>query len=97
MRPVVLYKGEAPMKEFKPTEALACNVLQKPEYNKGYKQDGEPGADNSGSSATAALLSANRVSVKDKNYAKETGDLAAGVQALSGAKKVTLQNKVRIH
>ena len=31
LRPVVLYKGEAPMKEFKGSQAVACDVLTEPE------------------------------------------------------------------
>jgi hypothetical protein len=51
-RPVVLYKGEAPVKEFKASLALACDVLR--EYDGNSQSE-------SATDAAKALLSATRV------------------------------------
>ena len=56
-RPIVLYKGEAPMKEFKPSLAVACDVLKEP-YDT-PKEDTK-------TKPTAALLNANRVTEAKK-------------------------------
>ena len=56
-RPIVLYKGEAPMKEFKPSLAVACDVLKEP-YD-APKEDTK-------TNPTAALLNANRVTEAKK-------------------------------
>ena len=53
LRPVVLYKGEAPMKEFQPGQAVACDVLTEPEG--GYGK------------ATASLENATPIGVIEAN------------------------------
>ena len=57
-RPVVMYKGEAPMKEFKSSLALACDVLR--EYD-GNTYQNEPENATPLTDAAKALLSAHRV------------------------------------
>ena len=52
-----MYKGEAPMKEFKPSLAVACDVLKEP-YD-------DPKEDTK-TKPTAALLNANRVTEAKK-------------------------------
>ena len=69
-RPVVLYKGEAPMKEFKSSLALACDVLKE---NDGNTKKYEPEPENATPiPAVSDLLNASRV--------KETQDLLEAVK-----------------
>ena len=62
-RPIVMYKGEAPMKEFKSSLALACDVLR--EYGCWkigcLKSETEPENATPLTDAAKALLSAHRV------------------------------------
>lgn len=63
-RPVVLYKGEAPMKEFKPSLTIACDVLHEPKDNDSKYAKETNNADTktvTEMGPAAALLSANRV------------------------------------
>jgi len=66
-RPVVLYKGEAPMKEFKPSLTIACDVLHEPKDNdQKYTKETNNADDKTAKemdAAAAALLSASRVKV----------------------------------
>ncbi len=77
MRPVVLYRGEAPMKEFKPSESVACDVLRYAEMksnNYGPKKPSEEKnetAKNPGNN----VLNANRVMKTGKVNDKEKSAL----------------------
>jgi len=79
-RPIVLYKGEAPMKEFKPSLAVACDVLKEP-YDT-PKEDTK-------TKPTAALLNANRVT-----EAKKGKDLTIEVPYVKEANKATDEEDV---
>ena len=66
-RPVVLYKGEAPMKEFKPSLAIACDVLDENDGLKnGYKAGEIPLVPENATAvpAVAPLLAANATRVQ---------------------------------
>ena len=76
-RPVVLYKGEAPMKEFKSSLAIACDVLKhNDEDTEGYRAlKSQPEPENATPIVEVGeLLNASRV--------KETQDLLEAVKVI---------------
>jgi len=84
-RPVVLYKGEAPMKEFKPSLAIACDVLDENDGLKnGYKAGEIPLAPENTTAVTAVapLLAANATRV---HAAREAQDLLEAVKVKAAA------------
>ena len=80
MRPVVLYRGEAPMKEFKPSEAVACDVLRYPEMksnNYGPNKTLKTAVEKNETAKNPAdnVLKANRVLQTGKVNAKDRAAL----------------------
>ena len=73
MRPVVLYRGEAPMKEFKPSESVACDVLRYPEMKSSNYEPKKPSEEKNETAKNPGnnVLTANRVMKTGEVKAKD--------------------------